>query len=99
MKEMKEEVRTNKLLPHMFSQYSIPSCQKTTKTTVETLSQTAKNAVTGVDAGGHEGMTVSREHKARVVGTNTFSALRNFQKLDDAVAGVPEPSSSKHVLG
>ena len=45
MKEMKEGINTNKLLPHMFSQYSIPSCQKRTKTTVETLSQIAKNAV------------------------------------------------------
>ena len=84
MKEMKEEVRTNKLLPHMFSQYSIPSCQKTTKTTVKTLSQIAKNAVTGVDAGGqekHEEMRGSREHKARVVETNAFSAFQNFQEL------------------
>ena len=38
-KEMKEEINMNRLLPHMFSQYSIPSCQKKAKTILKYLAK------------------------------------------------------------
>ena len=40
---MKEELRTIKLLPHMFYQYSIPSCRKKTKTTTRRVKTLRRN--------------------------------------------------------
>ena len=44
--EMKEEVQTNKSLPHTLSQYYIPSCQKMPKTTSEETRLSEKHTST-----------------------------------------------------